>query len=62
LQTGESLFQQEMEDLAENMAVYLGLNKSKARMDSSLINSSCKNITYRTHLYRHSQYGKRDNK
>lgn len=45
LQTGESLFQQEMEDLAENMAVYLGLNKSKARMDSSLINSSCKNMT-----------------
>ncbi|MBU8647467.1 hypothetical protein [Virgibacillus pantothenticus] len=44
LQTGESLFQQEMEALSENRAVFLGLNKSKARMDSSMLDSSCKNM------------------
>ncbi|MEB5458571.1 hypothetical protein, partial [Virgibacillus pantothenticus] len=34
-----------MEALSENMAVFLGLNKSKARMDSSMLDSSCKNMT-----------------
>lgn len=45
LQTGESLLQQEMEALTEKMADFLSLNKSLARMDSTMIDSSCKKMT-----------------
>src|SRR5699024_2815663 len=45
LQTGENLLQQEMESLAEKMAEFLSLNKSMARMDSTMIDSSCKKMT-----------------
>src|SRR5699024_11271260 len=45
LQTGENLLQQEMESLAEKMAELLSLNKSLARMDDSMIDRSCKNMT-----------------
>lgn len=45
LQTGENLLQQETESLAEKMAEFLSLNKSMARMDSTMIDSSCKKMT-----------------
>lgn len=45
LQTGENLLQQEMESLGERMADFLSLNKSLARMDSTMIDSSCKKMT-----------------
>ncbi|WP_176764804.1 transposase [Natribacillus halophilus] len=45
LQTGENLLQQEMESLAEKMADFLSLNKSLARMDSTMLDSSCKKMT-----------------
>ncbi|MFA1823008.1 transposase, partial [Virgibacillus oceani] len=44
-QTGESLLQQEMESLAEKMAEFLSINKSMARMDSTMLDSSCKKMT-----------------
>lgn len=44
-QTGESLLQQEMESLAKKMAEFHSINKSKARMDSTMIDSSCKKMT-----------------
>ncbi|GGB40931.1 hypothetical protein GCM10011409_18060 [Lentibacillus populi] len=45
LQTGEDLLQQEMESISDKMAEFLSLNKFMARMDSSMIDSSCKNMT-----------------
>lgn len=45
LQTGESLLQQEMESLSEKMSEFLSLNKAMARMDSMMIESSCKKMT-----------------
>lgn len=45
LQTGETLIQQEMEALTEKMAEFLSLNKDMARMDSTMIASSCKKMT-----------------
>lgn len=45
LKTGENLLQQEMESLADKMAEFLSLNKEMARMDSSMIASSCKKMT-----------------
>ncbi len=45
LQTGEDLLQQEMESLAEKMAEFISLNKSMARMDSTMLDSSCKKMT-----------------
>lgn len=45
LQTGENLLQQEMESLSEKMADFLSLNKSMARMDSTMLDSSCKKMT-----------------
>jgi hypothetical protein len=44
IQTGESLLQQEMESLAEKMAEFLSINKSMARMDSTMLDSSCKKM------------------
>src|SRR5699024_6748790 len=51
LQTGENLLQQEMESLAEKMAEFLSLNKSMARMDSTMIDSSCKKMTHIEMIY-----------
>src|SRR5690625_1215035 len=45
LQTGENLLQQEMESLSEKMSDFLSLNKSMARMDSTMLDSSCKKMT-----------------
>lgn len=45
LQTGENLLQQEMESISEKMADFLSLNKSMARMDSTMLDSSCKKMT-----------------
>lgn len=45
MQTGESLLQQEMESLSDKMADFLSLNKTMARMDSTMIESSCKKMT-----------------
>lgn len=45
IQTGEDLLQQEMESLAEKMAAFISLNKSLARMDSTMLDSSCKKMT-----------------
>lgn len=45
LQTGETLLQEEMESLSEKMADFLSLNKSMARMDSTMLDSSCKKMT-----------------
>src|SRR5690625_2571621 len=45
LQTGENLLQEKMESLAEKMAEFISLNKSMARMDSTMLDSSCKKMT-----------------
>jgi len=45
LETEEDLLQQEMEELAEKMAEFFSLNKDMARMDSTMISSSCKKMT-----------------
>lgn len=37
MQTGRNLIQEEMEELAENMAEFFSLNTSLARMDSTMI-------------------------
>src|SRR5699024_12639364 len=51
LQTGENLLQQEMESLAEKMAEFLSLKKSMARMDSTMVDSSCKKMTSIEFIY-----------
>jgi hypothetical protein len=43
--TGVDLLKQEVTDLSEKLAEFIGLDKSKARMDSMMISSSCKRLT-----------------
>jgi hypothetical protein len=45
ISTGENLLQKEVEFLSKQLANYVQLDRSMARMDSMMISSSCKSLT-----------------
>lgn len=45
ISTGENLLQQEVESLSKQLADYVQLDRSMARMDYMMVSSSCKSLT-----------------